>query len=57
MYLENAEKSGKAEMVDHAVKEYGNAIRELAIANNLPWRPPVEELRGYALWSGRVLRL
>ncbi|MBK8762767.1 MAG: bifunctional isocitrate dehydrogenase kinase/phosphatase [Sulfuritalea sp.] len=36
MYLENAEKSGKAEMVDHAVKEYGNAIRELAIANIFP---------------------
>lgn len=36
LYLEKAEKSGKADLVDHAVKEYGNAIRELAIANIFP---------------------
>lgn len=36
MYLEKAEKAGRADMVDHVVQEYGNAIRELAIANIFP---------------------
>jgi isocitrate dehydrogenase kinase/phosphatase len=36
MYLEKAEKAGRTDMVDHAVEEYGNAIRELAIANIFP---------------------
>jgi isocitrate dehydrogenase kinase/phosphatase len=36
MYLEKAEKAGRSDMVDHAVEEYGNAIRELAIANIFP---------------------
>lgn len=36
MYLEKAEKAGRTDMVDHAVQEYGNAIRELAIANIFP---------------------
>lgn len=36
MYLEKAEKAGRDDLVDHAVQEYGNAIRELAIANIFP---------------------
>jgi isocitrate dehydrogenase kinase/phosphatase len=36
IYLENAEKSGRDDLVEHAVREYGNAIRELAIANIFP---------------------
>lgn len=36
MYLENAEKSGRGDLVDQVVLEYGNAIRELAIANIFP---------------------
>jgi isocitrate dehydrogenase kinase/phosphatase len=36
MHLEKAEKAGRTDLVDHAVEEYGNAIRELAIANIFP---------------------
>jgi len=36
MYLEKAEKQCRADLVEHAVVEYGNAIRELAIANIFP---------------------
>jgi isocitrate dehydrogenase kinase/phosphatase len=36
IFLEKAEKSGHPERVEHAVMEYGNAIRELAIANIFP---------------------
>ena len=36
MYLEKAEKAGRDDLVDHVVQEYGNAIRELAIANIFP---------------------
>ncbi len=36
LYLEKAEKSGRDDLVEHAVCEYGNAIRELAIANIFP---------------------
>jgi isocitrate dehydrogenase kinase/phosphatase len=36
MYLEKAEKAGRDDLVDNAVEEYGNAIRELAIANIFP---------------------
>lgn len=36
IYLENAEKAGRDDLVENAVREYGNAIRELAIANIFP---------------------
>ncbi len=36
LYLERAEKAGRDDLVDKAVIEYGNAIRELAIANIFP---------------------
>ena len=36
LYLEDAEKNGREDLVEHAVREYGNAIRELAIANIFP---------------------
>jgi isocitrate dehydrogenase kinase/phosphatase len=36
MYLEKAERAGQLDDVDQVVKEYGNAIRELAIANIFP---------------------
>jgi isocitrate dehydrogenase kinase/phosphatase len=36
IYLEQAEREGREEMVDQAVKEYGDAIRELASANIFP---------------------
>jgi isocitrate dehydrogenase kinase/phosphatase len=36
MYLETAEKSGRYDIVEQAVREYGNAVRELAIANIFP---------------------
>ncbi|MEW6164669.1 MAG: bifunctional isocitrate dehydrogenase kinase/phosphatase [Pseudomonadota bacterium] len=36
LYLERAEKSGREDMIEAAVIEYGNAIRELAIANIFP---------------------
>jgi isocitrate dehydrogenase kinase/phosphatase len=36
LYLEKAEKAGRGDLVEHAVQEYGNAIRELAIANIFP---------------------
>jgi isocitrate dehydrogenase kinase/phosphatase len=36
LYLEKAEKAGRDDLVEHAVCEYGNAIRELAIANIFP---------------------
>jgi len=36
LYLEKAEKAGRADKVEHAVREYGDAIRELAIANIFP---------------------
>lgn len=36
IFLEKAEKSGRPDRVEHAVIEYGNAIRELAIANIFP---------------------
>ena len=36
LYLENARKAGRDDQIDSAVCEYGNAIRELAIANIFP---------------------
>jgi len=36
IYLDKAEKSGRDDQLEHAVREYGNAIRELAIANIFP---------------------
>jgi len=36
LYLEKAEKAGREDQVEEAVREYGNAIRELAIANIFP---------------------
>ncbi len=36
IYLEKAEKSGREDLVENIVREYGNAIRELAIANIFP---------------------
>jgi len=36
LYLERAEKAGRDDRVEQAVVEYGNAIRELAIANIFP---------------------
>ncbi|MGE5468055.1 MAG: bifunctional isocitrate dehydrogenase kinase/phosphatase [Ignavibacteria bacterium] len=36
MYLERCEKEGRHDLVDAAVREYGNAVRELAIANVFP---------------------
>ncbi len=36
LYLERAVRTGRADLVEQAVIEYGNAIRELAIANIFP---------------------
>ena len=36
LYLERNEKAGRDDMIEQAVIEYGNAIRELAIANIFP---------------------
>lgn len=36
LYLENAAKAGRDDLVEEVVREYGNAIRELAIANIFP---------------------
>jgi isocitrate dehydrogenase kinase/phosphatase len=36
IYLERADKSGRDDLIEYAVQEYGNAIRELAIANIFP---------------------
>ncbi len=36
LYLEKAEAAGRKDRVEDAVREYGNAIRELAIANIFP---------------------
>jgi isocitrate dehydrogenase kinase/phosphatase len=36
IYLENAERAGRQDRIEHAVQEYGMAIRELAIANIFP---------------------
>jgi isocitrate dehydrogenase kinase/phosphatase len=36
LYLEKAEKAGRDDQVEEVVREYGNAIRELAIANIFP---------------------
>ncbi|HEX8989234.1 MAG TPA: bifunctional isocitrate dehydrogenase kinase/phosphatase [Rhodocyclaceae bacterium] len=36
MYLEKAERDGRHDLVEQAVREYGNAVRELAIANIFP---------------------
>jgi isocitrate dehydrogenase kinase/phosphatase len=36
IYLENAEREGREDLIDQAVKEYGDAIRELASANIFP---------------------
>jgi isocitrate dehydrogenase kinase/phosphatase len=36
LYLDRVEKAGRGDLVDQAVLEYGNAIRELAIANIFP---------------------
>lgn len=36
LYLERADKTGREDQIEHAVIEYGNAIRELAIANIFP---------------------
>ncbi len=36
LFVERMEKSGQAEQLEHAIQEYGNAIRELAQANIFP---------------------
>jgi isocitrate dehydrogenase kinase/phosphatase len=36
LYLEKAERNGRPDLVEYAVQEYGNAIRELTIANIFP---------------------
>ena len=36
LYLEKVEKAGRDDLVEEVVREYGNAIRELAIANIFP---------------------
>ena len=36
LYLSRAEREDKQDFIEHAVREYGNAIRELAIANIFP---------------------
>ena len=36
IYLSNAERLDQQESIEHVVREYGNAIRELAIANIFP---------------------
>jgi len=36
IYLEKAEREDRQDRIDHVVSEYGNAIRELAIANIFP---------------------
>ncbi|MDP2793307.1 MAG: bifunctional isocitrate dehydrogenase kinase/phosphatase [Sulfurisoma sp.] len=36
LHLDKAEKGGRDDLIDEAVEEYGNAIRELAIANIFP---------------------
>jgi isocitrate dehydrogenase kinase/phosphatase len=36
IYLERVEKSGRDDLLEDVVREYGNAIRELAIANIFP---------------------
>ncbi|MCF8151738.1 MAG: bifunctional isocitrate dehydrogenase kinase/phosphatase [Sulfuritalea sp.] len=36
LYLERVEKAGRDDLLEHVVREYGNAIRELAIANIFP---------------------
>jgi isocitrate dehydrogenase kinase/phosphatase len=36
LYLDRAERAGRDDLIDRAVLEYGNAIRELAIANVFP---------------------
>lgn len=36
LYLEKAQKAGRFDQVEQVVREYGNAIRELAIANIFP---------------------
>jgi isocitrate dehydrogenase kinase/phosphatase len=36
IYLEKAERDGRHDLVEQAVREYGNAVRELAIANVFP---------------------
>jgi isocitrate dehydrogenase kinase/phosphatase len=36
LYLDRAERAGRDDLIDQAVKEYGDAIRQLAIANIFP---------------------
>lgn len=36
LYLDRAERAGRGDLIDQVVLEYGNAIRELAIANIFP---------------------
>jgi len=36
MWLSNAEKEGRDDLVEHAIVEYGNAIKELVAANIFP---------------------
>ncbi len=36
IYLDKAEREDRQDRIDHGVREYGNAIRELAIANIFP---------------------
>lgn len=36
LYLSRAERENRQDLIEHAVREYGNAIRELAIANIFP---------------------
>ena len=36
MFLTNAEQAGKLDLIEHGIKEYGNAIKELVAANIFP---------------------
>jgi len=36
LYLDRAEQAGRDDLIDEVVREYGNAIREMAIANIFP---------------------
>jgi len=53
LFLEKAD----AAQTDHAVQEYGSAIREMAQRQHLPGRHAVEELRHDELQPRRLLRL
>ena len=53
IYLQEA----PPEQIEHAVIEYGNAIKDLVARQHLPRRHAVEELRRHPPRQGRVLRL